>query len=55
MAEQLLRYHEDVELFRDALRFTAAETEFSERLIETDMFAAGMTECSSTSFEHFIQ
>jgi predicted nucleotidyltransferase component of viral defense system len=40
MTDQLVRYHEDVELFGDALRFTAAETEFSERLIEKDYFCS---------------
>jgi predicted nucleotidyltransferase component of viral defense system len=33
-------YHEDAELFRDALRFTATETGFSERLIEKDYYCS---------------
>jgi len=32
----LLRLHEDVALFREAVRFTAAETRFAPRLIEKD-------------------
>lgn len=31
-------YHEDTALFRDAIRFTSAETGFSERLIEKDYY-----------------
>jgi predicted nucleotidyltransferase component of viral defense system len=38
MPDATLVYHEDVDLFRAALGFTAAETEFSERLIEKDYF-----------------
>lgn len=33
-------YHEDVELFRDALSFTESETGFSGRLIEKDYFCS---------------
>lgn len=38
MPEVLVDYHEDAELFRAAIRFTAAKTGFSERLIEKDYF-----------------
>ena len=34
-----LRHHEDPDLFREAINFTAAETGFSGRLIEKDYFA----------------
>ena len=40
MADWPTGYHDDAELFRDALRFTAAETSFSERLIEKDYFCS---------------
>ena len=40
MADRPIGYHEDAELFRDALRFTAAETSFSERLIEKDYYCS---------------
>jgi len=33
-----INYHEDAELFRDAIRFTASETGFSELLVEKDYF-----------------
>jgi hypothetical protein len=38
MAEIRMEYHRDPELFRAALTFTAAQTGFSERLIEKDDF-----------------
>jgi len=38
MPEPPINYHEDAPLFRDAIRFTAAETGFSERLIEKDYY-----------------
>jgi predicted nucleotidyltransferase component of viral defense system len=38
MPDSTIGYHEDSQLFRDALRFTAAQTEFSERLIEKDYY-----------------
>jgi predicted nucleotidyltransferase component of viral defense system len=40
MADPSAVYHEDAELFRDALRFTATETQFSERLIEKDYYCS---------------
>ncbi len=40
MADRPAGYHEDAELFRDALRFTATETGFSERLIEKDYYCS---------------
>ena len=38
MGDRPIVYHKDTDLFRDALRFTAAETSFSERLIEKDYY-----------------
>lgn len=38
MSETTINYHEDAELFRDAIRFTASESGFSERLVEKDYF-----------------
>jgi hypothetical protein len=38
MSETTINYHQDAELFRDAIRFTASETGFSERLVEKDYF-----------------
>jgi hypothetical protein len=38
MFETTINYHQDAELFRDAIRFTASETGFSERLVEKDYF-----------------
>jgi predicted nucleotidyltransferase component of viral defense system len=38
MPDSTIGYHEDSQLFRDAVRFTAAQTEFSERLIEKDYY-----------------
>lgn len=35
-----LRLHEDAALFREAVRFTAAQTQFSPRLIERDYFCS---------------
>ena len=39
-----IRYHEDVDLFREAVNFTAAETAFSARLIEKDYFCSVLLE-----------
>ena len=36
----LIRHHEDVEFFREMVKFTAAETRFSARLIEKDYFSS---------------
>lgn len=33
-----IRFHEDLDLFREAIRFTAAERGFAARLIEKDYF-----------------
>ena len=38
MPDSTINYHEDVQLFRDAVRFTAAQTGFNERLIEKDYY-----------------
>jgi hypothetical protein len=38
MPDSTIGYHEDSQPFRDAVRFTAAQTEFSERLIEKDYY-----------------
>lgn len=40
MGETRIDYHRDAALFRDALGFTAAQTGFSERLIEKDYFCS---------------
>jgi len=40
MAEIRIEYHRDTELFRAALIFTAAQTGFSERLIEKDYYCS---------------
>ncbi|PIP37896.1 MAG: hypothetical protein COX20_00310 [Desulfobacterales bacterium CG23_combo_of_CG06-09_8_20_14_all_52_9] len=39
-----IRHHEDVEFFREMVRFTAAETRFSARLIEKDYFSSVLLE-----------
>lgn len=38
MTESTINYHQDLRLLHDAIRFTAAETGFSERLIEKDYY-----------------
>ena len=40
MTDKLITDHEDAALFRDAVQFTAAETGFSERLIEKDYYCS---------------
>jgi hypothetical protein len=40
MPENRIEYHLDAALFRAALSFTAAQTGFSERLIEKDYFCS---------------
>jgi hypothetical protein len=40
MSETRVDYHRDADLFRAALVFTAAQTGFSERLIEKDYFCS---------------
>ena len=40
MPDVPITYHQDTQLFRDAVRFTAAETGFSERLIEKDYYCS---------------
>ena len=40
----VIRCHEDVDLFREAVNFTAAETAFSTRLIEKDYFCSVLLE-----------
>jgi len=45
---QRISAHEDVALFRDALRFTAAESRFTPRLIEKDYFATLLLEYLTT-------
>jgi len=45
---QRISAHEDVALFRDALRFTAAESGFTPRLIEKDYFATLLLEYLTT-------
>jgi len=40
MGETRIDYHRDAVLFRSALGFTAAQTGFSERLIEKDYFCS---------------
>lgn len=38
MSKRAINYDQDAGLFRDAIRFTASETGFSERLVEKDYF-----------------
>ena len=40
MSEPLITYHQDIELFREALRYTAVEMGFAERLIEKDYYCS---------------
>jgi predicted nucleotidyltransferase component of viral defense system len=40
----LIRHHEDFEYFREMVKFTAAETRFSARLIEKDYFSSVLLE-----------
>ena len=40
----LIRLHEDPDLFREAVNFTAAETAFAPRLIEKDYFCTVLLE-----------
>lgn len=40
MNDLVIDYHGDASLFRAALSFTAAETGFSERLIEKDYYCS---------------
>ncbi len=44
-----LRLHEDAELFREAVRFTAAETGFVPRLIEKDYFCTVILQVLTTA------
>jgi predicted nucleotidyltransferase component of viral defense system len=46
---EAIRIHEDPDLFREALRFTAAETGFPQRLIEKDYFCSVILEHLATS------
>ena len=38
MSDATINYHKDAQLFREAVRYTAAETGFNERMIEKDYF-----------------
>lgn len=38
--DQTLKYHEDIDLFREALTFTEAQTGFSSRLVEKDYYCS---------------
>ncbi len=49
MAEPRVLNHRDNDLFRDAIRFTAIETGFSERLIEKDYYCSAVLADLSTS------
>ena len=40
----MIKFHEDMELFREAMNFTAAETAFAARLIEKDYFCSVLLE-----------
>ena len=40
-----VRFHEDPALFREAVNFTAAQTQFAPRLIEKDYFCTALLEC----------
>ncbi|MCX7428980.1 MAG: hypothetical protein NTW96_25560 [Planctomycetia bacterium] len=40
MSREPHHYHEDVDLFREALSFTQSETGFSARLIEKDYYCS---------------
>ena len=44
-----IRFHQDVELFREAVRFTAAESGFAPRLIEKDYFCTLLLAYLSTA------
>jgi predicted nucleotidyltransferase component of viral defense system len=44
MARDPFNYHEDVELFREALSFTQSETGFSARLVEKDYYCSRLLE-----------
>jgi hypothetical protein len=44
-----IRFHEDVELFREAVRFTAAQSGFAARLIEKDYFCTLLLAYLSTA------
>src|SRR5215475_2711541 len=47
-AEPTIRLHEDPDLFREALRFTAAQSGFVPRLIEKDYFCTLLLDYLST-------
>ena len=40
MTDSQVTYHRDAELFREAIRYTAAETGFAERLVEKDYYCS---------------
>ncbi len=50
----MLRVHEDPALFREAVRFTAAETGFSARLIEKDYFCTMVLDYLATAGTELI-
>ena len=56
MPDLPINYHEDAPLFRDAIRFTAAETGFSERLIEKDYYCTvALADLTGSVTEHVFK
>jgi predicted nucleotidyltransferase component of viral defense system len=49
-----LRCHEDTVLFREAVRFTAAETRFLPRLIEKDYFCSLLLHYLTAAVDHLV-
>jgi predicted nucleotidyltransferase component of viral defense system len=50
----LIRHHEDFEYFREMVKFTAAETRFSARLIEKDYFSSVLLEHIALNLEELL-
>ncbi len=50
----LIKHHEDVEYFREMVKFTAAETRFSARLIEKDYFSSVLLEHIALNGEDWL-
>jgi predicted nucleotidyltransferase component of viral defense system len=50
----LIRHHQDVEYFREMVKFTSAETRFSARLIEKDYFNSVLLEHIALIVEDFL-
>ena len=49
--DQMLKYHEDIALFREALTFTESDTGFSSRLVEKDYYCSIILDDLAPAFQ----